>query len=271
MRLKFFIPTAGYTCLTAATAEVTASPREKRSSKLLRIGEHRNASRKQTRELDALDDDQLQLDLFNLSVATPSPNAPTKRPTIKPVSVTQPSSRIKIYWQSGYNWQGEDDDPFYCMGTFFLCCECEVIQMMCTDSNSNLSSECSSRRDCNVGDIIRIEDCDETARDQQFTAVGLTVRPAIDPTLCFTIMGYGPGEDTDGKTITTPIQLQLCEENDRNQQFVGFQSGGKFELSPLENQDRCLGQLHHPKRYEKIYPRICTYGRRDDTSNWITY
>jgi len=143
--------------------------------------------------------------------------------------------------------------------------------MTCTDSHSNLSSECESSGDCNIGDLIRIKDCDDTARDQQFNAVGQTIRPAIDQTLCFTIMGYGRGEDTDGETITTPIQLQLCEENDGNQQFVGFKSAGKFELSPLENPQRCLGQLHHPKLYEKIYPRLCTYGRKDDTSNWITY
>ena len=136
MRLKFIIPTAGCTCLTAVTAEGSAPPRDERNRNLRRNHKHRNASRKQSRELDAFDDDQLQLDLFNMGVATPSLNAPTMRPTTKPVSATQPSSRIKLYWQSGYYWQGDDDDPLYCMGTFFLriFCEC-VIQMTCTDSH----------------------------------------------------------------------------------------------------------------------------------------
>ena len=119
MRLKFIVPAAGCTCLTAVTAEGSAPPRDERNRNLRRNRKHRNAGRKQTRVLDAFDDDQLQLDLFNLGVATPIPNAPTMRPTTKPVSATQPSSRIKIYWQRGYAWQGDDDDPFYCMGTFF--------------------------------------------------------------------------------------------------------------------------------------------------------
>lgn len=120
MRLKFIIPTAGCTCLTAVTAEGSAPPRDERNRNLRRNRKHRNASRKKTRELDAFDDDQVQLDLFNMGVATPSLYAPTMRPTTKSVAATQPSFRLKIYWQSGYYWQGDDDDPIYCMGTFFL-------------------------------------------------------------------------------------------------------------------------------------------------------
>ena len=84
-------------------------------------------------------------------------------------------------------------------------------------------------------------------------------------------MGYGRARDTDGLTITTPIKLQSCKENNSNQQFVGFKSSGKFELSPTGNSRRCLSQNHHPKSREKIFPKSCTNARRDATSNWITH
>jgi hypothetical protein len=150
------------------------------------------------------------------------------------------------------------------------------IIIRCTHPPSNLSSECSSSGDCNIGDLIRIESCDSYC-DQLFTtvrqsnAVGHTICPAINPMSCFTIMGYKTMLDTDGVTITTPIQLQLCEENNSNQTFIGYQSSGKFELSPIDRPECCLSQFLHPKSYEKIYPKYCTTARRDTTSNWITY
>ncbi|KAL3786241.1 hypothetical protein ACHAW5_000997 [Stephanodiscus triporus] len=148
---------------------------------------------------------------------------------------------------------------------------CYIAWMICTDLPGELSSECSSSGDCNLDDFIIIKDCSPSARDQQFTAVGLTIRPTIDPTLCFTIMGYGTAKDFDDVTITTPIQLKLCEENNSNQQFVGYRSSGKFELSPFGRADRCLGSFHHPKPYEKIHPKSCTAGRIHTTSEWIKY
>ena len=45
----------------------------------------------------------------------------TVRPTSRPVSGTQPSFRLKLYWQSGYTWQGGTSDLLYCMGTILLC------------------------------------------------------------------------------------------------------------------------------------------------------
>jgi len=143
--------------------------------------------------------------------------------------------------------------------------------MMCTDLPGELSSECSSSSDCNLDDFIIIKGCSSSASDQQFTAVGRTIRPTIDPTLCFTIMGYGTAQDFDGVTITQPIQLKPRGENNSNQQFVGYQNSGKFELSPLDRTDRCLGSNHHPKPYERIHPKSCTTGRIHTTSLWIKY
>jgi hypothetical protein len=114
-------------------------------------------------------------------------------------------------------------------------------------------------------------ECDETAIDQRFNAAGGTIRPAADPSLCFTIMGYDEAQDFDNVTITTPIQLQSCVENNSDQQFVGYQSSGNFELSPLDRADRCLGSFHEPKAFELIYPRNCEFARKATTSEWTTY
>lgn len=142
--------------------------------------------------------------------------------------------------------------------------------IMCTDLPGYLSLECSSSSNCIVGNEIIIKHC-SLASDQKFTEVGGTIRPAIDTSLCFTIMGYDRAEDNDGDPITDPIQLQPCENENPNQQFVGFQSSGKFELSPIDRADRCLGQAHHPKSYEMIHPKSCAIARRDTTSSWVTY
>ena len=103
--------------------------------------------------------------------------------------------------------------------------------MCCTDPPGKLSSECESSSDCNIGDLIWIKSCSATATDQRFTAVGQTIRPAIDQNLCFTIMGYGTAQDTDGSTITTPIQLQLCEENNSLWDFKVVESSSSNQLA----------------------------------------
>lgn len=125
--------------------------------------------------------------------------------------------------------------------------------------------------DCRVGENIKVQHCSGSSVVQRFFADNGTIRPTIAPSLCFTIMGYGTAQDTDGKTITTPIQLQSCVADDQNQQFVSRPrvGTGGFELSPVDRPDRCLAQLHHPKSSEKIFPRRCTSAQADTTGAWI--
>ncbi|KAL3826259.1 hypothetical protein ACHAXA_006287 [Cyclostephanos tholiformis] len=101
-------------------------------------------------ELMDFDDDQMQLDMFNEQTISTSSNSdidavtwaddpvsktPTLSPTVttipsfsptttpisslSPTASSIPSSRLKLYWETGYEWQGEDNDPYYCMGTSF--------------------------------------------------------------------------------------------------------------------------------------------------------
>jgi hypothetical protein len=133
--------------------------------------------------------------------------------------------------------------------------------------------ECSGTNNCFATNLLYIKKCNDAAMDQLFIAFeDKTLRPKMDTTLCFTVMSYDMAEDHDGRPITEPIQLQLCNNHD-NQQFVGYDdSSKKFELHPISrSEERCLGQFHHPKEYEMVYPNLCDWSRDDNTSNWIVY
>jgi hypothetical protein len=115
-----------------------------------------------------------------------------------------------------------------------------------------------------------------TTEDQLFSAIDGTIRPALNTSLCFTIMGYGDDLDTDGRTISTPIQLQPCLDNAwnqpvMNQTFLKLRVGDGFDLIPTTNNRRCLAQLHHPKSGEKVFPRSCVEAKFDTTGSWVTY
>ena len=109
MRLKFIVPAAGCTCLSAAAAaaEASALPRKDENLNLRRDRKQQNTSREQTRELQLFDDDDDEYYDDDDQSDTPS-------------------YRLKLYWESKYRWQGDDDDPFYCMGMF--CCALPVFK-----------------------------------------------------------------------------------------------------------------------------------------------
>lgn len=183
------------------------------------------------------------LDNFVPPSFSPTTESPTPAPTMK----ERPSSRLKLHYRDHYNWQDFTEDPKYCM--------------QCGGNSGG----------CNSGSEIKVQRCDEDNNKQQFVAIGRTIRPSGDDSLCFTIMGYNSAQDTDGDTITEPIQLQECQENDIDQQFTGYSTENEFELSPVERGDRCLGQAHHPKSNELIHPKSCIGARKDTTAEWITY
>lgn len=232
------------------------------------------------------DDKDLKLRSRNLNHYTRRPTRrPTKKPTRRPtrrngnifndedVGSAEDSFRLKLYWQSSYRWQDLSTDPRFCMR--------KLLYLFCTQHYRYIVyvykflyhkyiiySECDGGS-CRQGDTILIQRCGSSIT-QQFVASGLTIRPASDTSLCFTIMGYSSARDTDGNIITTPIQLQDCN-GDFNQEFNGYQSNGQFELTPKNRGDRCLGTAHHPKSSEKVHPKSCDGGRRATTAFWVTY
>ena len=152
-----------------------------------------------------------------------------------------------------------------------------LIRLILNDLLASFLLDCWDN-DCQADDFIKIARCSTPpSQDQLFSAIDGTIRPALNTSLCFTTMGYADALDTDGRTISTPIQLQPCLENTWNQPVMNqtFLSkprvGDGFDLIPMNNNRRCLAQLHHPKSGEKVFPRSCIEARIDTTGSWVTY
>mmetsp|Transcript_15283 Transcript_15283/g.32856 ORF Transcript_15283/g.32856 Transcript_15283/m.32856 type:complete len:203 (+) Transcript_15283:2-610(+) len=169
---------------------------------------------------------------------------PTSKPTQKPTPSPRPLSnastsrnfRLRLYWQRGYYWQESRDEMWFCM-------------------------EC--RNKCRNADSIYVDRCSKSSWQQRFVAVGDTLRPAHDPSLCLTTTGYSE-ED--------PIRVYGCGGSRSDQQrFEGFRAQGKFELQPRGDSKHCVSQMHHPKKFERIYPEECRKTRDHDTTYWVVY
>jgi hypothetical protein len=222
----------------------------------------------------------------------PTTETPTNQPTISPPTIfiqdlatkesrasnnnnddddndNQFSSfRLRLYWEVGYYWQETYDETYWCM-------EC---------GGDNTS--------CTLGNEIYIEWCADGSsgnnNSQQWLLVGnaasSTIRPVVDTNLCITVMGYDEGN---------PLRLYNCNDNDddannTNQLFsiVGLPSTAasttrnndnddhdddKFEIKPINNNNLCISQMHHPKKMERLYPEDCISAHNDDTGYWITF
>jgi hypothetical protein len=153
------------------------------------------------------------------------------------LSSSSSSFRLRLHWERGYYWQESTDEMYYCM-------------------------ECNDN--CNSGNSILIDWCSSNINAHQyFTTIDNTIRPVQDTSLCLTAMG---------NTEDNPIRVYRCMDGNVDQQWDGFQSNGRpFELHPRRDTNRCVGQLHHPKRQERVYPEECRLERNDKTSLWITF
>jgi hypothetical protein len=150
-------------------------------------------------------------------------------------STSSSSFRLRLHWERGYYWQESNDEMFYCM-------------------------ECNDR--CNIGNSILIEWCASNNSHQYFINIDDTIRPLRDTSLCLT---------STGNTEGNPIRVYKCDGS-IEQRWDGFQYNGRpFELHPRRDINRCVGQLHHPKRQERVYPEECRLERNDRTSLWITF
>ena len=162
---------------------------------------------------------------------------PSRHPTLRPTAApTIPSFRLRLYWERGYYWQEERREQRFCM-------------------------KCGGS--CRSGDSLYVDGCSRSSSRQRFVAMGDTIRPARDHSLCLTVTGYS--EDK-------PLRLYTCRDSRvETQSFVGFQPTGKFELQPKGDATRCVSQQHHPKDYERIYPEDCAKTRSHDTTYWVVY
>ena len=115
--------------------------------------------------------------------------------------------RLRMHWERGYMWQGDPREKWFCM-------------------------EC--RGDCRRDSSVMVAQCDSSIR-QRWLAVGKTLRPASNPSLCVTVRGYS------GKH--NPVRLRNCNHGG-DQRFNELKSSGKFELHCETRDSHCLSQHH---------------------------
>lgn len=148
-----------------------------------------------------------------------------------------------MHWEVGYTWQDSRSEEHFCM-------------------------QC--RGSCQNGSVVEVDVCKDYTVRQKFIAIGRTIRPASNPSLCVTVEGYNGAH--------SPVKLRSCKRSSvggggggSDQSFMEVRSSGKFELQPQSNLGRCLSQHHHPKPHEVVYPETCEKTRRFDTTYWVTH
>jgi len=182
---------------------------------------------------------QTQTNTNNNNPARPSNTVQNQISTSISGSKHKPTGgfRIRLHWQRGFNWQDSPLEKFYCMQT---------------------------RGSASSGTKIEIDTCKNFSIRQKFLAVGRTIRPATNPSLCITVVGYG---GKSSPTVLRPCSYRVA----KSQSFDEITSYGKFELQPEDKSGRCLSQHHHPKPHEVVFPEKCEKTRRFDTTFWTTY
>jgi hypothetical protein len=157
----------------------------------------------------------------------PAPTGPSPSPP-------RAGSRLKLYWENGYRWQGETQERKWCM-------EC--------DGGS-----------CTNGDLVRIEKCDNFNTQFEFYRRNGDEAGFQDVKSNFCM-----------RLEDKLIKMRRCDSNDELQRFVGSFSSSKFEIKPKTSTRNCLTQQHHPKWGEIIRIYTCDSARDDTTSLWNKY
>jgi hypothetical protein len=179
------------------------------------------------------------------------------------------SFRLRLYWEVGYYWQETYDETYWCM-------------------------ECGDNT-CTLGNEIYIEWCatdgSRNNNNQQWLLVGnaarSTIRPVVDTNLCITVIGYDEGNplrlyncndnDDDNNTnqlfsiVGLPTTAASTTRNNDNDNDNNDHNDDKFEIKPINNNNLCISQMHHPKKMERLYPEDCISAHNDDTGYWITF
>ena len=151
--------------------------------------------------------------------------------------------KLKMYHEEGFCWQGEWDDPEWCM-------ECA-------------GSTCSEREKLEIGKCNTNDDDDQffVYEPLQGTGGG-RLKPYEKQDLCLM------------RTTDRQHTLEKCDDvnqgvNNR-QILLGLEVGGVFQLRPLSRNDHCLTQHHHPRSGETIYADVCKDACDDNACLWET-
>ena len=192
-----------------------------------------------------------------------------------------PPSKLKMYWEPGYNWQVRAEclwkdfvsrflssiqltNP--CAPSFVHSC---VFFLQYEDFDRKWCLGCESS--CSEGNNVEIQLCDENGFDVQW---GILTIFGMIPFWAQIRLEDGQNLCIEADIIEDKAYLADCDPLNEYQWFdakngnFGF---GRFEISPRREPASCLTQSHWPKANEDVEVRSCTRARQDDTSFWIRY
>jgi hypothetical protein len=152
---------------------------------------------------------------------------------------------LKMYWQTGYLWQGENFDRKWCM--------------KCDDT----TPECHAGQNVYVTQCVTNSTSDEPTNWQfVYLPSGAFYIKISSSDLCLTL-------PTDTKN---PLDVEVCNSYNERQLFFTANGqaiwGSHFELHPATAYNKCLDITHHPKFGERIFAWPCSYLKYWTTGLW---
>ena len=170
-----------------------------------------------------------------------------------PLPYTSQSFRLKLYWEQGYTWQGENRERKWCMMYNYRGKECwDGLEMEPCDQDS-----------------IYITTCKRNEPRQEFAFVHLEGGDEI-------LIRLGGGHNSCFQRDGRRIYLRRCDSSSPRQRWYaanGDFHGYRFEISQAIYPTHCMTQAHHPKEGELVSLESCRASRSRDhqSSYWNVY
>ena len=162
---------------------------------------------------------------------------------IKPTEEHPSAFMLKLHFQEDNCWQGEKIERRWCI-------ECESGSQGCKPGDKLLTQFCDNSPSQKFVWIPNVDIPDET---QNFGQLKLA---HFD--LCIERM-----------TINT-YAFQACSDT-AYQTLVGWHPSQPFELHPVEDNNKCINQHHHPRPAEEIANTFCDKAEKFHTNLWEVY
>ena len=152
---------------------------------------------------------------------------------------------IKLFWQQGYDWQGEHFERKWCL-------------------------RCDTGH-CNPGVKVLIHQCDLVNQVFDITPVssnqdtGYLIKTASNvPNMCM---------ERDPVTLNL-IYMQVCDPTNHMQHWMaqnGTFDSARFQITQKDYTHYCVTDRHWPKDGEDVHMEPCWLAADSDTSYWTTY
>ena len=183
-----------------------------------------------------------------LAPTTPSPT--TMAPT------ANPSFRLRLYWEAGYDWQGSYEESFWCMTRNVTSTTCwhGLLKVTCSPLETYV-------RECG---------------DRKYTQEQLWKFIPTTNTRNNEVLIQADGTDWCLQRQNWDIHLQACDPNNPSQHFYAVRGGFdqyRFEVGQRSMSGYCMSQEHHPKHNEYVQFFPCSWNRHINslTSYWEAY